>query len=167
MLMRELFDEFPFNGCAVVPLELQQLLNQPLNVCDDWQRAERLLLEAGAKMPEWLEIKVALYKMYAYSNRLDESLALIDEVLREAALQGGFCDDWRKLEKDSAEWGNARGAVRFYLYSLKALGFVLLRKGEVMMAYEALQKLCELDPGDQVGGGVVYEMAERIQDDVA
>ena len=168
MQLRELFDEFPMGKGEVVPLALQQLLKTSLNVNKDWQRAEQLLLDTRQLLPNRLEIPVALYKMYAYSNRFDESLALIDEVLSRAAEQGGFASDWRVLDSDSSTWNEARGAVRFYLYSMKAMGFVLLRKGEVDKAYDVLRKLSELDPGDQVGGSVVYEIAERlrVRDDV-
>ena len=172
MQLRELFDEFPMGAGEVVPLALQQLLKEPLNVNEDWQRAERLLLDARTMLPERLEILVALYKMYAYSNRFDESMVLIDEVLRRAAGLGDFPTDWNLLCHDSANWGEATGAVRFYLYSMKAKGFVLLRKAEVTQAYAVLKKLCELDRKDLVGGSVVLDMAERIldldkEDDVA
>jgi len=162
MQLRELFDEFPVGKGEVVPLALQQLLKTELNVNEDWQRAETLLLDTRALLPERLELPVALYKMYAYSNRFDESLALIDEVLGRAAAQGGFPAQWEELSACSATWTEARGAVRFYLYSMKARGFVLLRKGEVEQAYAVLHKLCELDPRDQVGGSVVFGIAERL-----
>ncbi len=160
--LRDLFDEFPLGKGEVVPLALQQLLKATLDVHEDWQRAERLLLDTRELLPERLEIPVALYKMYAYSNRFDESLALIDEVLSRAAVQGGFASDWQALDHDSATWDEAKGAVRFYLYSMKAQGFVLLRKGEVAQAHAVLQKLGELDPRDQVGGSVVLDIAERL-----
>ncbi len=165
MELRELFDEFPLSESDEAPPALQQLLRESLDVCDDWERAERLLLDARTMMPERLEILVALYKMYAYSNRFEQSLHLIDEALAQAASQGGFPCDWRHLDSDSADWRAARGPVRFYLYSLKATGFVRLRQGEVSQAYEVLQKLRELDRSDQVGGSVVFEMATRLLDD--
>lgn len=164
MQLRELFDEFPMGQGEVVPLALQQLLKEPLNVNEDWQRAERLLLDARDMLPERMELLVALYKMYAYSNRFDESMALIDEVLERASELGAFPADWNLLHSDSADWGEASGAVRFYLYSMKAKGFVLLRKGEVARSHAVLKKLCELDRKDLVGGSVVLDMAERVLD---
>lgn len=164
MQLRDLFNEFPMIGAGVVPLALQQLLNEPLNVNDDWPRAERLLLEARSLLPGRLEIPVALYKMYAYSNRFTEAMALIDEVLGRAAEEGGFAADWELLNEVSADWGTASGAVRFYLYSLKAKGFVLLRMGKPEQAHAVLSTLCRLDEKDLVGGSVVLDMAERVLD---
>lgn len=161
MQVRDLFNEFPLSNRAVVPLAVQQLLKENINVCDDWERAERLLMQARALMPGKMEINVALYKMYAYSNRFDDSLLLINEVLDEASKQGGFARDWLELNQEClAEC--AEDWVRFYLYSMKATGFVLLRKGEIDAAHEVLKQLIKLDPLDEVGGTVVYHMAERI-----
>lgn len=140
MQLSDLLDEIPLDDGDVIPLALRKLLREELNVCDDWQRAERLLLEAREQLPERLEIPVALYKMYAYSNRHEESLALIHEVLEQAP----------ELND------------RLYLYSLKAKGFVLLRMGKVDEAAAVLQQLQTLDPLDQVGGSVVMQMAERL-----
>lgn len=144
-------------------MAVQQLLQENLNVTDDWQRAERLLLQAKELMPGKMEINVALYKMYAYSNRFDDSLELINEVLDEASKQGGFKRDWLELELGSLAQCKPN-LVRFYLYSMKATGFVLLRKGMIDAAYDVLKQLLKLDPLDEVGGTVVYDMAERILD---
>lgn len=147
-----------------MPLALEQLLRQDLDVKDDWQQAEQLLQRARQALPGRLEILVALYKLYAYSNRFDEALEVIDEVLNTAATKMGFNPDWRYLHSDSASWQPATGAVRLYLYSLKASGFVRLRRGDVRVAFDVLSKLLELDPHDQVGGSVVYEMADRLRE---
>jgi tetratricopeptide (TPR) repeat protein len=165
MQLRDLFDEFPLIKDEAYPLVLQNLLREDLDVYKDAQRTERLLLEARALLPGRLEILIALYKMYAYAYRMEESLALVDEVLARAAAQGGFSADWRQLKPDSARWSPAQGMARVFLYSLKARGFVLMRKGELPQAVEVLAKLDELDPQDQVGGSVVLQMAKRLQED--
>ncbi|AOV15822.1 hypothetical protein BJI67_00950 [Acidihalobacter aeolianus] len=165
MQLRDLFGDVPVSGEGVVPMELQKLLREPLDVYADPARTERLLLAARAQFPERLELAVALYKMYAYSNRFEASRALIAEVLERSAAEAGFSADWRQLGPDSAAWHPARGAVRCYLYTLKALGFVSLRQGEAEAAHAVLSHLRTLDPQDQVGGNVVYEMAVRLLDD--
>ncbi len=162
MQLRDLFNELPVTRATVVPLALRQLLNEPLDVHHDWPRAEGLLLRTRELLPEALELPMALYKMYAYTNRFSESLTLIHEVLNRAATQGGFNPDWRQLAPGNAPWDAERGPCRIYLYSLKALGFVLLRNGEAQQAGEVLEKLQQLDPQDRVGGSVVREMAHRV-----
>lgn len=162
MQLRDLFDELPINETAVVPMALQQLLREDLNVTEDWQQAEQLLIRARQALPQQLEVQIALYKLYAYSNRFDEALAVIENVLVAAATAVGFAPDWRDLDATSACWYPARGKVRQYLYSLKATGFVCLRSGAIDRAHAVLSKLQELDPGDQVGGSVVLELAESL-----
>ena len=164
MQLRDLFDESAPSAGAVIPLALQQLLREDLDIKDDWNKAEQLLLKAKAVMPGRLEILIALYKLYAYSNRFEESLQVIGEVLAQAAEQEGFDADWRQLNTSSAQWYPAMGAIRHYLYSLKATGFVSLRKGDVETAFAVLSKLQELDPMDQVGGSVVLEMADSLRE---
>lgn len=161
MLVKDLFDDLPWSDTEVVDIELQKLLRQPLDVCGDGQRTERLLLVAHEKMPGQLELLVALYKMYAYTNRFDEALQRIDQVLEMAAARAGFDCDWRQLQPGS-QWQDVSGASRLYLYSMKASGFVLLRKGDIEGALAVLLKLEQLDPLDQVGGSVVLEMAQRL-----
>lgn len=165
MQLRDLFNENPVVDHEVYPLELQKLLREPLDVYADPARTERLLKSARERFPEHLELGVALYKMYAYSNRLDEALDLILEVLNRSAGQGGFPADWRMLKRDSARWHPAKGVVRCYLYTLKALGFVKLRLGSADEAYAVLSKLREIDSQDQVGSSIVFEMAVRVLDD--
>lgn len=141
MLLRDIFDESPVPADA--PVGLLDRFDQPLDALADWRRAETLLRDARAALPGRLEPAVALYKMYAYSNRQDQALALalIDEVLTEAAAQAGFPADWRGLAPASTAWAQASGPVRIYLYSLKARGFVLLRQAQPEAAREVLLKL--------------------------
>lgn len=167
MQLRDLFDQIPVTKEKVSAIALAQLLQQELDLANNWERAEQLLLQARDQFPEHLEIPMALYKLYAYSNRFDESLALINEVLLQSATLAGFSADWRSLHSASAPWNPAQGNVRIYLYTLKASGFVRLRQGDSKVSYDALSKLCELDPQDQVGGSVVYEMAVKIKEDLS
>lgn len=158
MQLRDLFDVLPQQG-EVVPLALQQLLRSDLDIRSGWRQAETLLLEATEALPDQLELRVALYKLYAYSNRFEAADALIQQVLEQAATAAGFSANWRQLSVSSACWSPAVGNVRYFLYSLKAAGFVRLRCGDVQGALAILEKLMELDPQDQVGGSVVLDIA--------
>lgn len=164
MLLRELFDEFPIKE-NVVPLAVQQLLNQPLNVTEDWARAEKLLLDARQLMPSRPEVNVALYKLYAYSNRFEESLALIDDTLAICGLASGLDADWRKLKNICQPWQVIDDMQRCYLYTMKAIGFVRLRQGLVEEAQEVLGVLKNVDKADSVGSSVLYDITLRLLDE--
>ncbi len=47
----------------------------------------------------------------------------------------------------------------FYLFSLKALGFIRLRQQHFDESHAILEKLREIDPQDSVGGSVIAAYA--------
>jgi hypothetical protein len=91
----------------------------------DW----RLRDEAYALDPECLPVYFARYKFFFYKSRLADAEQVARQALETAALQAGFPTDWNVLEPDSADWADFRGPAHFYLFSLKALAFIRLRRG--------------------------------------
>ncbi len=118
-------------------------------------RAEQLLLDAQQLDPECLPVYFALYKFYFYRSRLADAERITLAALDAAATQAGFPADWRQLNARSADWADTRGPQHFYLFSLKALAFICLRRGHADEACTILAKLAELDPRDSVGGSVI------------
>ena len=53
------------------------------------------------------------------------------------------------------------GMVRFYMLSLKASAFLLMRTGEIEQAYDRLIKIVELDPADQFGAAFLLQLADK------
>jgi hypothetical protein len=125
--------------------------------------AERLLWEARAEDPACLPVYFALYKFYANGRKLEaaERAALL--ALAEAARQAGCSSDWNALSREPARW-NLYGseAGLFYLFSLKALCFIKLRRGLIEEATELLNHLARLDPDDRSGGSVIRSLAESM-----
>ncbi len=105
----------------------------------------------------------ALYKFYFYRGRLLEAERAALDGLAMAAAQGRFASDWEILRPDSADWTQATGPARFYLFSLKALAFIRLRNGRTTEATAILARLAEIDPTDQVGGSVIRSLATKIR----
>jgi tetratricopeptide (TPR) repeat protein len=126
-------------------------------------RAETLLKAAWHADPHCLAVYFALYKFYFYRGRLLEAERATLDGLTEAAAQGGFSCDWEQLRTGSADWTQATGPARFYLFSLKALAFIRLRRGRISEATAILARLAELDPADQVGGSVIRSLAAKIR----
>jgi tetratricopeptide (TPR) repeat protein len=126
-------------------------------------RAETLLKAARHADPHCLAVYFALYKFYFYRGRLLEAERATLDGLAEAAEQGGFSCDWEQLHAGSTDWTPATGPARFYLFSLKALAFIRLRRGRISEATAILARLAELDPADQVGGSVIRSLAAKIR----
>ncbi len=146
-----------FGGTA--PPEVDRRLRDAAAAYADTPRAERLLHEAHALDPACLPVYFALYKFYFYKSRLADAertaLAALDAAARQAAIPA----DWRRLTLQSADWTDTRGPQHFYLFCLKALAFIRLRRGRADAARTLLAKLAELDPRDTVGGSVIGSLA--------
>jgi tetratricopeptide (TPR) repeat protein len=147
-----------------IPVPVNALLQQAVNAYDDTERAESLLREAQRMNPEQLEVYIALYKFYFYKLRLEEAESVARDALTRAAGQGGFDTDWRQLTHTSTDWSQCDGPARVYLYSLKALGFIRMRRMDFAGGEAILDKLAELDPQDQVGGSVLRELAAGLRE---
>ena len=110
-------------------------------------RARDLFERALAEAPAQLPVYFCLYKIHTYQGRLDEALDAALRGLAEAARQAGWPADWRFWTRpDSNE-----GAARFALYTLKALAFIRLKRGERAAADDILDALGALDPDGEVG----------------
>jgi hypothetical protein len=82
--------------------------------------------------------------------------------LEMCAQVGGFAANWTDLTASSADWTKFSGAERVYLYTLKALVFIRLRRGDLAEAQLLLDKLRELDPQDLVGSSVLASVAAGL-----
>lgn len=155
--------ELHFFG-ANITARIRPLLEEAVDNYNDPERAQALLWRAHELAPEQLEVYVALYKFYFYCKQLDEAERVARMALEAAASQGGFPEDWRALTPASAAWSKPGGAERIYLFTLKALGFIRLRQMDLAGGKAILDKLLTLDPRDQVGGRVIWELAAGLED---
>lgn len=140
--------------------EVNACLQQAVAYAHDFERARGLLHQAKDMDPDQLEVYTALYKFYFYRGYLDEAEMVTVESLARAAQQGGFSHEFEQLTPSCSDWSAQGGPARAFLYSLKALAFIRLRKGDRASALAVLDKLTNLDPDDQVGGSVIVALAE-------
>lgn len=142
--------------------EVNRLLQSAVACAEDFERARGYLYEARALDPDQLEVYVALYKFCFYRGHFNEAEQIALDALERAACNAGFIGDWNQLDESTTDWSSPDVPVRLYLYSLKALGFIRLRKGDHHGAREVLETLARLDPEDQVGGSVIKTLAESV-----
>lgn len=128
------------------------------------ERAEALLNKAARLAPDSLAIDVARYKFYFYRGQLSAAETIVRSSLARAATQGDFEADWCRHRGPLAARQVASGAQRHYLYALKALAFICLRRAALDEALSILDALQRLDPDDLVGAGVVRELAAGLLD---
>lgn len=141
---------------------ISQLLDAATQAWPETEKAEALLLEAQRLAPKALPVFFSLYKFYFYKGELEHAEHTVLEALATAALIGGFPTDWRVQSVESASWAQHDSPAHFYLFSLKALAFIRLRRGDRSTCIGILTKLMELDPADTVGSSVIATMAACI-----
>jgi hypothetical protein len=138
------------------------LLERAMDSYADTQLAETLLWQALREAPDALPVYFSLYKFYFYKGNLEEAELVTRMALLAAAVQGGFNADWRSLQADSADWQDYAAPSHFYLFSLKALAFIRLRRRDAAESSAMLAKLAEIDPGDSVGASVIRSIMEGV-----
>jgi hypothetical protein len=142
--------------------EVNACLQSAVACANDFERARELLYQARDLDPDQLEVYIALYKFLFYRGHLAEAEKVALEALQSAARRGGFPFELDELTPHSTDWSLEDGPARTFLYSLKALSFIRLRKGEHEEGKALLALLGELDPEDRVGGSVIRELAEAL-----
>ena len=149
---------------ADVPVPVRQMVQQAIANYEDHAVAEGLFKQALELAPAEMEIYVAFYKFYFYQKYLKEAEQVALQTLHKAAELTALPADWRYLNREFAHWSSPDSPVRYYLYTMKALGFIALRQERLALAHEILDKLAELDPEDRVGGSVVKALANRMSE---
>ena len=123
----------------------------------DRLRADRLFRQALDLAPQALAAYLCLYKIHTYMGNLDVAKTAALDGMREAARQAGWPVDPKLWPKGQS---NAEGAARFALFTLKALSFIELKRGDRATADSLLNILAAVDPAGSVGWPVIAALAE-------
>lgn len=124
--------------------------------------AEAHLHRAIRLAPDHVAVHIGLYRFYFYKGRLREALRVGWSCLEDAAARIGVSRDWREVRREDAEFGSFDAVMpRFYLFTLKACGYLLMRLGDLEGGRAVTEKLLELDPKDRLGGRVLAKVLER------
>lgn len=144
-----------------VPEHIDDLLQEAVKARDVPETCEALLWEAHRQGPRVLPVFYALYKFYFNRKKLAEAERVARIGLDAAAQQGGFTADWSQLAVGTTDW-SAAGPARFFLFTMKALAFIELRRHNRDKALAILAKMAEIDPVDQVGYGTIAALARGL-----
>ncbi|MBW9249542.1 MAG: hypothetical protein GJU72_10830 [Acidithiobacillus ferriphilus] len=129
-------------------------------------RAEDHLMDAIAIAPEHMVVYLGLYKFYFYKGRLSEALATARICLQRSAAELGIDPDWRKVRERQADFGSFDAPrARFYMFVLKAYGYLHLRLGHLATGSKIMDKLIELDPTDKIQARVLLEVLQKKEAD--
>jgi tetratricopeptide (TPR) repeat protein len=150
-----------------LPPSAEHCLHMAAKSYGDDIEAERYLHQALAMAPEHAAVYIAFYRFYFYRNRVRQALPYAELCLGLAARALKLNHDWRQVQREDASFGDyAAFAPRFFLFSLKAWGYLKLRLGELEDGRLAVEKVTQLDPADKVGAAVLLDVLNRMgQDD--
>lgn len=129
----------------------------------DPEQAEALLHRALTQAPQHPAVYIAMYRFHFYGGRIREALPYASLCLALAGRELGLADDWRTVAAGDAGFGDMGAfAPRFFLFSLKAYGYLHMRLGNLDEGRRAIGKVLQLDPGDRVGASVLQGVLDRL-----
>lgn len=129
----------------------------------DPEQAEIFLHRALTQAPQHPAVYIAMYRFHFYGGRIREALPYASLCLTLAARELGLASDWREVTAADAGFGEAGTfAPRFFLFSLKAYGYLQMRLGNLDEGRRAIGKVLQLDPGDRVGASVLQGVLDRL-----
>jgi tetratricopeptide (TPR) repeat protein len=131
------------------------LLAQAAAMPHQADEAQALLERARAVAPAHPAPLVALYRFHFYGHRLAQARQAGEDAL--AVVRGVLGPDFGD-QPPSDEQARGDVCVRFYLFALKGLAYLSLRLGQLDEAVRQLRELKRLDPGDHVGGALLWHV---------
>lgn len=124
-------------------------------------RAERHLAEAKALAPEHPAVLLAHYRYHFYKHRYPEAELYARRCLAKAAADLGLPEVLLDTAPGDADFTAADPQVRFWLFGMQALGYVLMRQGRESDGRALLSKVIQLDPSDQTKTALLVAAIDR------
>jgi hypothetical protein len=125
----------------------------------------RALKDLRRRVANQLDVLQALYRFHFCRGNLQLAQNLGSQVLIKASIQDGFARDWSVPDAKSSDGSAVRGPARSFVYALKALAFIRLRRSDCGEAAKILLVLQRLDPQHQVGAQVVCGLLAEVKED--
>lgn len=133
-----------------------------------WERPEEAhahLAAAAAAAPGHRAVHVGTYRFHFYQNDLESALPHALACVEDAARRLNIATDWRTVRAGDAAFDGLEPEPRFFLFALKAMGYVLFRAGRTDEGLEALRKVMELDAADATATRGLVAVIERGPED--
>jgi hypothetical protein len=129
--------------------------------CDD-ALAEAHLAKAAEIAPGHRAVDLGHYKYFLYKARLPQALTCAYRMLEHAFTGLGLNhSDWRQVTRGHADFDSLDPAPRFFLFTVKALGYLHVRLGRHAEGRIILEKVLELDTADQIGVRPLLAVLDR------
>lgn len=141
--------------------EAERALHRAALLWLDDAASEAEIRRAQALAPGHLAVLLGAYKYFFYKTRLDDAAPLALECIAYGARQLNAPADWRQVEAHHGAFDTLEAWPRFFLFSLKAYGYVLVRLGRIEEGRAAIAKVVELDVKDMTGSARLLMVIDR------
>ncbi len=148
-----------------LPRAAEKALHMAAAHWHDPAAAEAYLTEAYRIAPDHRAVKLGHYKYFFYRKALVKAAPYALLCVEDSARALNLPADWRLVQPTDAAFDTPLDEIeaepRFFLYALKAYGYVLFRQGAIEQGIEALRKVIALDPRDRTATQLLLAVIER------
>lgn len=140
-------------GSAILPAppEALELLRKAATSYLDTEVALGYLIEADRLYGDYIPVVLGCYKFRFYKGMLREAIPYAQKAARIMGAHLGLPDSFEQVRPDDAAFAEYEQKPRFYMFAMKAEGYLNARLGETEKALGILRKLQELDSQDRMG----------------
>jgi hypothetical protein len=96
-----------------------------------------------------------------YKHRYEDAEHFARRCLAQVAEELGLPSELLDTTASQADFSSTDPRVRYWLFGMQALGYVVLRCGRLAEATALLSKVVELDPSDQTKTRVLFSVIEN------
>ncbi|EKV32525.1 hypothetical protein C882_2604 [Caenispirillum salinarum AK4] len=134
-----------------LPAEAERALHVAAANWGDPAAVDAALAEAEVLAPGHRAVLIGRYKAHFYRHELAAAAPVALACVRDSARALNLPADWRAVAPDPARFESLAAEPRFFLFALKAYGYVCVRAGNAAEGTAALAKVVDLDPQDATG----------------
>jgi len=140
-------------GAAILPAppEAVKLLRAASLAYLDTDVALGYLREADRLYGNFIPVVVGCYKFHFYKGMLREAIPYAMKAARIMGDHLGLPASFEKVRPADAAFSEYEQEPRFYMFAMKAAGYLHARLGETEKALAILRKVGELDSQDRMG----------------
>ncbi len=131
-----------------LPVEAERALHVAAASWHDPATAEAALDAAASLAPGHRAVLLAHYKYHFYRCQPAAAVPWALACVRDAARALNLPPDWCEVEPGDARFDDLEAEPRFFLFALKAYGYMLIRAGDTAAGEAALARVVVLDPTD-------------------
>ena len=143
------------------PDEALELLGKAARSWGETERAWGYLLEADRLHGGHLPVVIGCYKFLFYKGRLREAIPFAERAAAIMAERLGLPGRFEEVSPEDAPFSEYEAGPRFYLFAMKAVGYLYARLGETERGLRILSRIRILDDRDLMGIAPLVSVIRR------